>query len=194
VQKISNTDRLSSQADRLAGLGAAARALTLSAATLTSGLIAGLYYTYAVSVNLALAEQPDASYVDTMNAINERIQNPLFFASFLGAPLLLLATLAAHLPRFRSGRFRLVALACVLHIGGSFLVTMLANVPLNDELARVTTEDSASALARARAAYEGPWDSWNWVRTAFSVLSFAVLVGACLLRDGRAPRPGGRKR
>ena len=67
--------------------------------------MAGVFYAYAVSVNLGLAAQPDASYVATMQAINARIQNPMFFASFFGAVLFLLATLAAHIPRPRSGRF-----------------------------------------------------------------------------------------
>lgn len=177
-----------SASKNVVGLGSAVRALALAGATLATGLQAGFFYAYAVSVNLGLAAQPDASYVSTMNAINERIQNPLFFASFLGAPLLLLAALALHLPRPRSIRFRLVALACVLHVGGCFLVTMLLNVPLNDELARVGADASAGELARARAAYEGPWDSWNWVRTAASTLAFVALIGACLARDGRSPR------
>lgn len=66
------------------------------------------------------------------------------------------------------------------------------NVPLNEELARVSAEASAGELASARAAYEGPWNLWNGVRAAFSVLAFVSLVGACLLRENRAPRPGGR--
>ena len=86
-------------------LGLTFRALTLAGATLATGLAAGVFYAYAVSVNLGLATQPDASYVATMQAINERIENPLFFASFFGALLLLLAALAVHFPRPRSGRF-----------------------------------------------------------------------------------------
>jgi hypothetical protein len=66
-------------------LGSAVRALALSSATLTTGLIAGVFYAYAVSVNLGLAAQPDADYVAALQAINERIQNPLFFLSFFGA-------------------------------------------------------------------------------------------------------------
>lgn len=163
-------------------------------ATLTTGLQAGLFYAWAVSVNLGLAEQSDASYIATMNAVTERIENPLFFASFLGAPLLLLAALAVHLPRVRSGRFRLVALACALLIGGTFLVTMLANVPLNNELLRVSTDAPAGELARARAAIEGPWVFWNWVRTVFSTLAFVALIGACLLPEERAPQRRSRVR
>jgi hypothetical protein len=66
-------------------------ALTLAGATLTTGLIAGVFYAYAVSVNLGLAAQPDAAHVAAMQAINERIQNPVFFLSFFGAVLSLLA-------------------------------------------------------------------------------------------------------
>ena len=118
-------------------LGSAVRALTLAVATLTTGLVAGVFYAYAISVNLGLAEQPDAGYVAAMQAINERIQNPVFFLVFFGAVLSLFAALAAHSPRSRSGGFWLVMLACSLYIGGGFLLTVFVNVPLNEQLARV---------------------------------------------------------
>jgi uncharacterized membrane protein len=113
-------------------LGRSIRDLTLAGAVLTTGLMAGVFYAYAVSVNLGLAEQPDASYVATMNEINEKIQNRSFFPGFFGALVFPIAALVAHLPHQRSGRFRLIAPACVLYVGGSFLVTVLANVPLNE--------------------------------------------------------------
>ena len=182
---------VSQEALRPTALGSAVRTLTLAGATLTTGLIAGVFYAYAVSVNLGLAAQPDASYVATMNAINERIENPLFFLSFFGAVLFLLAALAAHSSRPRSGRFWLVALACAFYIGGGFLVTVFVNVPLNEELARVASDASAGELGRARAAYEDPWDFWNDVRAVSSVLAFVALVGACLLRGDRGSRSGG---
>ncbi len=180
---------------RQVGFGSAVRAIVLAGATLTTGLIAGLFYTFAVSVDLGLAEQPDASYVATVNATNERILNPLFYASFLGAVLFLVVTLAVHLPRSQrgSGRFRLVALACALYIGGGFLLTMTVNMPMNDQLAAVDSDAPARVLAEARAAYEGPWDFWNGVRAGFSTLAFLALIGACLLGDG-SPRPRQRTR
>ncbi len=134
------------------------RALTLAGATLATGLMAGVFYAYAVSVNLGLAEQPDASYVATMQAINERIQNPAFFASFFGAVVFLLAALAAHYRRPRTGRFWLVALACALYIGGGFLLTVFANVPLNERLADVadrrTGRRAIQGQGRIRGAVE----------------------------------------
>ena len=193
--KLNNENPVSPGTIRPTALRSAARALTLACATLTTGLVAGVYYAYTVSVNLGLAAQPDASYVATMQAINERIENPLFFASFFGAALFPLAALAAHYSRRpRSGRFWLIALACVLYIGGSFLLTAFVNVPMNEELARVASDVSTGELSRARAAYEDPWNFWNGVRTVFSFLAFLVLVGACLLREDRGRRLGGRSR
>jgi uncharacterized membrane protein len=193
-EKPNRENPVSQEAPRSTSLGSAIRALTLALATLTTGLVAGVFYAYAVSVNLGLAAQPDASYVSTMNAINERIENPLFFASFFGAILFLLAALAVHSPRPRSGRFWLVALACALYVGGGFLVTVFANVPLNEGLAGVSAEASSDELASARTAYEGPWGFWNGVRAVFSSLAFVALIGACLLRENSAPRAGGRPR
>jgi uncharacterized membrane protein len=174
---------------RPTAFGSAVRAITLACATLTTGLVAGVYYAYTVSVNLGLAGQPDASYVATMQAINERIENPLFFASFFGAALFPLAALAAHYSRRpRSGRFWLVALACVLYIGGGFLLTMFVNVPMSYQLAAVDPDAPARVLAEARDAYEGPWNFWNGVRAVFTTLAFVTLLGACLLRENLAPQ------
>jgi len=170
-------------------LGSAVRALTLALATLTTGLIAGVFYAYAVSVNLGLAAQPDAAYIAATQAIIERIENPLFFASFLGAVVFLLAALAAHYSRHsRTGRFWLVALACVLYMGGGFLLTSFVNVPMSYQLAAVDLDASARVLAEARDAYEDPWNFWNGVRTVFSTLAFLALICACLLREDRGPR------
>jgi uncharacterized membrane protein len=177
-------EAVSQQAPRSTAVGSAIRVLSLAGATITTGLVAGVYYAYAVSVTLGLAAQPNASYIATMQAINEKIQNPLFFLSFFGAVFFLLAALAVHLPKPRSSRFWLIALASALYVVGGFLLTVVVNVPLNEELARVA-DASAGELARARAGFEGPWNFWNGVRAVLSSLAFVVLVGACLLREDR---------
>ena len=190
---LDQENSVSSGTLRPAAPGSAVRSITLALATLTTGLVAGLFYGYAISVNPALGVQPDASYVATENAITEKIVNPPFFASFLGAPLFLLATLAAHYSRRpRTGRFRLIAVACALYIVGGFLLTMVVNAPMSYRLADVSPEAPARVLAEARNAYEVPWNFWHGVRTVFSTLAFVALICACPLRDDRAPRRGSR--
>ena len=57
----------------------------LAAATLTTGLMAGLYYAYAISVMLGLSRTDDRTFLSAMQQINVAILNPWFFVSFLGA-------------------------------------------------------------------------------------------------------------
>src|SRR4028118_556161 len=120
----------------LAGVGSVARPLTLTLATLTTGLISGFFYAYASSVTLGHALLSDEHYIQTMQAINATVRNGVFAFSFFGAVVSLLLTLAVHAPRPRSRRFVLVVLAAVLYVGGGFMVTFLINVPMNEELAR----------------------------------------------------------
>jgi uncharacterized membrane protein len=167
----------------LAGVGSVARLLTLTLATLTTGLISGFFYAYACSVTLGLALLPDEQYLEAMQAINATVRNGLFAVSFFGAVFSLLLALAAHAPRPRSRRFVLIALAALAYIGGGFVVTFLVNVPMNEELARVGGDLGPAALAQVRAGYEGPWNFWNGVRTVFSSLAFVALIGACLSRS-----------
>ena len=122
-----------------------------------------------------------------MRAINATVRNGLFAFSFFGAVLSLLVALAVHLPRPRSRRFLLIALAAVLYIGGAFMVTFLVNGPMNEELARVG-EVGPAGLAQVRADYEGPWNFWNVVRTVFSSLALLTLIGACLSRSDSVSR------
>ena len=167
----------------MARIGSVARLLTLTLATLTTGLISGFFYAYACSVTLGHALLADEPYLEAMQAINATVRNGVFAFSFFGAVLAVLLALAVHAPRPRSRRFVLVALAAALYIGGGFLVTFLINVPMNEELARVSVRElGPAALARVREGYEGPWNFWNGVRTAFSTLAFLALIGACLSR------------
>src|SRR5215210_6268399 len=49
------------------------------AATLTTGLMAGLYYAFAISVMLGLSRTDDHTFVSVMQQINVAILNPWFF-------------------------------------------------------------------------------------------------------------------
>lgn len=61
----------------------------------------------------------------------------------------------------------------------------MVNMPMNEELASVG-DLSPAALAQVRAEYEGPWNFWNGVRTAFSSLAFLALIGSCFAHSGRS--------
>jgi uncharacterized membrane protein len=163
-------------------LGSVVRSLVLVGATLTTGLISGFFYAYACSVTRGLALLPDARYIAAMQSINATVRNGVFAFSFFGAAVFLILALVVHVPQFRSRRFALISLACLLYVVGGFVLTLGVNVPMNEELARVGSNSSPELLARAREAYEDPWNFWNGVRTVCSSLALLALIAACFSR------------
>ncbi|MFB7268326.1 DUF1772 domain-containing protein, partial [Streptomyces nojiriensis] len=73
-----------------------ARTSTLIAATITAGLISGLFYAFTVAVMPGLARSTDRTTVETMQNINKAILNGWFMLAYLGAPLLITTTLVLH--------------------------------------------------------------------------------------------------
>ena len=160
------------------------RRLSLAVATIASGLAAGFFYAYHVSVTRGHALVGDRAYVEAMQAINATVRNVEFALSFFGALLLGVVALAARARSLRSPTTWLLAAGVGLYLA-AFLVTMLVNVPLNEELARVAL--SGPDLAAVRAGYEPAWNRANALRTGLSVAAFALLVAAVASdRPGRS--------
>jgi uncharacterized membrane protein len=153
--------------------------LVLGLAVGTTGLVAGLYAGFAVAINPAFAQLAAQPYVAAMQAINVVIVNPWFAIGFFGAPLLL--PLAAWLHRrAHRQRWQLVAATLVFWVG-SLGVTVLVNVPLNNQLAAVQWQRApATAVQAARAHFAPAWNRWHTVRTLASVAAFGLAVAASL--------------
>ncbi|MBD2722564.1 anthrone oxygenase family protein [Hymenobacter armeniacus] len=157
------------------------RTIVLGLATATTGLIAGVYYGFSVAVNPGLARLPAPAYIAAMQAINEVIVNPLFAASFFGAPLLLPLATVLHAGRPHSQRFRLLVAASGLFLVGSLGVTVGGNIPLNDALAAFPLATATPAAAEAaRVQFASPWNRWHTVRTLASTAALTLAVAACL--------------
>lgn len=140
----------------------------LVAATVTSGLLAGLFYAYSVSVMRGLARTADGTFVESMRQINVAILNGWFALGFVGAPLLTALALVMHLD---GAELAWIALALVSALF-TLAITLTVNVPLNDELASV--EEGDPGVARGR--FEGRWVRWNLARTISSTTAFGCLV------------------
>ncbi|MFB9236322.1 DUF1772 domain-containing protein [Plantactinospora siamensis] len=157
------------------------RVATLAAATLTTGLVAGLFYAYSCSVMLALARTDDRSFVAVMQLINRRILNGWFLSAFVGALLLLALASALHLPRDARSTLPWLVAALALYVL-TVGVTGAVNVPLNDRLEAAGDPARIADPAAVRAAFEAQWVRWNLVRTVTSVAAFGCLIGALLTR------------
>ncbi|GGM82871.1 membrane protein [Dyadobacter beijingensis] len=152
--------------------------LFLLVTALASGLIAGLFYSYSCSVNPGLGALPDANYLAAMQSINRAILNPVFFFSFMGTVLLLPLSTYQH---FGTGRFYWLLAASLVYLVGTFGVTAMGNVPLNEALAKTDlAHATAKELAAHRLRFEMPWNRLHAIRTYASVLSFALVILACI--------------
>lgn len=160
------------------------KSLFLGLATLTTGLVAGVYYAFLVAINPAFVRLTDASYIAAMQAINSAIVNPLFAFSFFGAPLLLVITTVLY--RSAPAMFAWLLATCIVFWIGSVGVTMFGNIPLNDNLAPFLIKGaSLKQLAFVRHSFDKPWNQWHLVRTCASVTALILLIIACLAEHKR---------
>lgn len=143
--------------------------------TLTA-LFAGLMFGFLIAVNPALGALPDRDYLAAMKSINQKIQNPFFMLTFIGPVILL--PLATYQAGTGSTAFWLLLAASVLFIVGGVVVTIAANIPLNQRLDG-TDLDTADA-AQVRAWFEKPWNAWHLVRTLAGIAAVVLTFTAYL--------------
>lgn len=149
---------------------------TLVAATVTTGLTAGLLYAFAHTVMPGLGRTDDRTFVGAFQAFDRAVINPWFLAGFLGGPALTLA--AVLLGAVRGATLGWLLAALVLHLA-VLVITMAVNVPMNNRLQAVAL-DRLVDLAAARRRFEVRWVRWNAVRTIAAVLAFIALAVALI--------------
>jgi len=164
--------------------------MVLGLAMIATGLSAGLLYSYACSVLPGLGQTSDRTFIDAMQQINKAIQNPVFFASFFGA-LALTAVAAAQQRRLGPGAATRWTVAALALYALALLVTVGANVPLNDHLAAAGDPARIADPAAVRNHFQAPWIAWNIARTALATAALACL-GRALVLHGRRGRACGR--
>ncbi|MEV0095954.1 anthrone oxygenase family protein [Streptomyces sp. NPDC050738] len=151
--------------------------LVLGAALVLTGIVAGIWYAYSTSVMLALGDTGDRTFIEVMQKINDRIQNPVFFLAFFGA--LVLTGISYWQLRRTAARWWVLA-ALVLY-AVVFLLTSGVNVPLNDQLAQAGNPARIADPAAVREKFEGPWVAWNHVRGVLTVAAVGCLGRAVFL-------------
>ncbi len=141
-----------------------------------TGLSAGLFYAWSVSVIPGTQKVADPAYLETMQNINRAILNPSFFLIFFGSIFFLSI---ASIYEFHENKvaFWLLLSASIFYLIGTVGVTGLGNVPLNNQLdALELTKINASKIAEFRKFYELNWNRLHLIRTIFAVISFLLSV------------------
>ena len=167
--------------------------IVLGAAVIAMGLLAGLFYAFDVAVMPGLTGADDGTLVDAMQQMNNAIENPAFFLTFLGAPVLAVVALvqARRSGSTETARWILVALGAHAVM---LIVGVAVHFPLNDDLERAGDPGRIGDLAAVRDDYATPWVVWNIVRTLALTVAFGALTRALVAhgsRRGSERRPQG---
>lgn len=143
----------------------------LLAATISSGLLAGVFVLYAHTVMPALRRVDDTTFVTTFALLDRAIVNPWFLGTgFLGAPVL---TAAAAVLLLGDDSAWWIAAALALHVA-MVVVTGAVNVPRNNALKSADVAEGNAGAARA-AFDEARWVRWNLVRVVTSTTATGLL-------------------
>ncbi|MGQ0838533.1 anthrone oxygenase family protein [Actinokineospora sp.] len=150
--------------------------VTLVLATITTGLMAGLFFAYSCSVMPALRGAGDREFIDAMRRINRAIQNGVFLLAFGGA--LLAGGAAVVLDLLDGAGFDPLTPTGVALYVVTVAITFGINIPLNNRLDAAGDPDRIADPAAVRRAFEARWVRWNTVRTLASTAGFACLCAA----------------
>lgn len=153
--------------------------------TLTTVLVAGLLFTFALLVMPGLGQLEDRSFLRGFQEIDRIIQHghPLFVVVWLGSVISLLAATVMGFSQLDGLARGLLITATVLYMAGVQLPTIRGNVPLNNELqALELTSVSEPGLANARKSFEVSWNRLNLFRTIVCLLVATLLIVVVLLR------------
>ena len=141
-----------------------------------TGLSAGFFYAWAVSVIPGTLKIADSTYLETMQSINRAILNPAFYLIFFGPIIFLIVSGIYEYPVNKTS-FVLLLISFIAYLIGTFGVTAFGNVPLNDQLDILKlAELNIDQLTEFREYYEERWNRLHLIRTIFSVLSFLFSV------------------
>ena len=145
-----------------------------------SALIGGSFFAFSTFVMGALGKLPPPQGIAAMQSINIVVINPWFMTTFLGTAVLCAAVAVASLMRWHDPGAAYLLAGAVLYFAGTFLVTMVFNVPRNDALAKLTP--ASAEAASLWIAYLSTWTAWNHVRTIAALAAMVSFTIAFRLR------------
>lgn len=157
------------------------KSLLYFSAIVLTGLSAGFFVAWQVSVIPGNLKVSDGVYMETMQSINRAILNPTFFMIFFGSSLLL-ALSSIYLFNTDRIAFWWMLAATITYLIGTLGITAVGNVPLNDQLDVINLSELTDlAKQEFRHFYETKWNRLHFTRTIFSVVSFILALIALLI-------------
>ena len=147
-------------------------------ALLGSALVGGIFFAFSSFIMKALARVPPAEGIGAMQSINVVVLNPSFLGAFIGTAVLSLSAGGLALAGWGRPSASFFLAGALFYLVGTFGVTGLGNIPLNNQLAAVSATDPGAREVWER--YLGRWTMWNHVRTV-AAMAAALLFSLGLM-------------
>jgi uncharacterized membrane protein len=148
------------------------------AAIVGSALIGGIFFAFSNFIMKALERVPSSEGMLAMQTINVTVLNRWFLGVFMGTALICLILAISAIAGWGATHSPYVLGGAVAYIGGTWLVTALGNVPLNNRLAAAKPE--AHESSEVWEHYLDRWTKLNTQRTCAALLA-AVLFSMGLI-------------
>jgi uncharacterized membrane protein len=155
----------------------------LLAATLSVGLMAGVFVLYAHTIMPGLAKTDDRTFVGAFQAIDRAIINVWFIPAFFGALILTAIAALFSLGEERNDALPWAIAAFVLYLP-VVIVTMRVNVPLNNAIKAAGDPDRIDVTTVRRDFDEPTWRRWNIFRAFASTAAFGCIAWALVEYGG----------
>ena len=147
------------------------------------GVIGGVFFAFSTFVMKALNALPPPQGIAAMKSINVVVLNPLFLGVFVGTAVGCIVVILASILGWDKPGTTPALLGGIFYLVGTFLVTMICNVPRNDALAAL--HPSGPASEQLWSEYVRCWTAWNHVRTIAAIVASVLMMLAMWLSSLR---------
>ena len=147
-------------------------------------MVSGLLFTFAVVVMPGISILSDKNYLNAFIVMDRIIQNnnPFFMIVWVGSIFSMIITLILGINQLTGINLIILIIAFLLYLLAVQLPTVLFNIPLNNRLQSLKTDNlDESILKTERLNFESQWNRWNLFRTVVS-LAVSILLLYLLIR------------
>ena len=141
---------------------------------LSTALLAGSFFTFSAFLMKALGGLSAERGIVAMQAITGAIKGPVFLVVFFGTAALCATLLGSALLHWGTPGACYLLAGSLFFLAGTFLVTMMGNVPLNNQLT-ATSPDSKEGHDLWKR-FQPSWLLWNHIRMIAALLACASFI------------------
>jgi uncharacterized membrane protein len=160
--------------------------IILAFAILSTGLMAGIFFTWSNAVKPGIGKLSDKEYLKALQSMNRVILNIPFKIIFFISIISVAFVPVLYFDLYPNMIFWIFIFTLFSYWVGAFGVTLFGNIPLNEKLDKTNLESiSSQKIKFLRTGIESNWNNLNLIRTISSLITFILLISSLILLNHR---------